>query len=68
MLSWWRRRKERQQQIIRDADNLMTLFGDRAYSEALARARREGADAGTGLPCGGRCASGCCSEPRGLPA
>jgi hypothetical protein len=32
---------ERQQQVIRDADNLMALFGDGAYSEALARARRE---------------------------
>jgi hypothetical protein len=27
MLSWWRQRKERQQQVIRDADNLMALFG-----------------------------------------
>jgi archaeosine-15-forming tRNA-guanine transglycosylase len=41
MLSWGRRRKERQQQVIREADNLMALFGDGAYSEALARARRE---------------------------
>ena len=41
MLSWWRRRKERQQQVNRDADNLVALFGDGAYSEALARARNE---------------------------
>jgi hypothetical protein len=33
MLSWWRQRKERQQQVIRDADNLVVpvwrarLFG-----------------------------------------
>ena len=25
MLSWWRRRKERQQQVVRDADNLMVI-------------------------------------------
>jgi hypothetical protein len=37
MLSWWRQRKERQQQVVRDADNLMAPFGNRAYSEALAR-------------------------------
>ena len=41
MLSWWRRRKERQLQVIRDADNVMALFGHRANSEALARARHE---------------------------
>lgn len=41
MLSWWRRRKECEQQVIRDADNLMVLFGERTYSEALARARHE---------------------------
>ncbi len=41
MLSWWRRRKERQQQVIRDADNLMALFGEWAYFEALARTRHE---------------------------
>jgi hypothetical protein len=41
MLSWWRRRKEREQQVIRDADNLEALFGDGAYSEAVARARLE---------------------------
>ena len=41
MLSWWRQRKERQLQVIRDADNLMALFGHRAYSEALAPARHE---------------------------
>jgi hypothetical protein len=41
MFSWWRRRKERRQQVIRDADNLMALFGDRAYAEALRRARHE---------------------------
>ena len=35
MLSWWRRRKQRQQQVIRDADNLMALYGERAYSAAL---------------------------------
>jgi hypothetical protein len=39
MLSWWHRRKERRQQVSRDADNLMAPFGERAYSEALARAR-----------------------------
>ena len=38
MLSWWRRRKERKQQVVRDADNLMALLGERAYFEALARA------------------------------
>jgi hypothetical protein len=41
MLSWWRQRKERQQQVDRDTDDLMALFGERAYSEALARARHE---------------------------
>ena len=41
MLSWWHRRKERQKQVSRDADNLMALFGDDAYPEALARARHE---------------------------
>ena len=41
MLSWWRRRKARQQKVIRDADNLMALFGERAYFEALARAQHE---------------------------
>ena len=41
MLTWWHRRKERQQQVIRDADNLVALFGDGAYSEALTRARHE---------------------------
>jgi hypothetical protein len=41
MLSWWRQRKERQQQVSRDSDNLMAQFGDRTYSEALARARHE---------------------------
>jgi hypothetical protein len=41
MFSWWRRRNERQKQVIRDADNLMALFGERAYFEALARAHRE---------------------------
>jgi hypothetical protein len=41
MLSWWRRRKERQQQVLRDADNLLALFGERAYFEALARAQHE---------------------------
>lgn len=30
-----------QQQVIRDADKLIALFGDRAYSEALVRARHE---------------------------
>jgi hypothetical protein len=40
MLFWWRRRKERKQQVIGDADNLMALYGERAYSAALARARR----------------------------
>jgi hypothetical protein len=42
MLTWWRRRKERQQQVNRDADNLMALFGERAYSAALARAPERG--------------------------
>ena len=47
MLSWWRRqRKERQQQVIRDANNLLALFGDGAYCEALARARREDENGG----------------------
>lgn len=41
MLSWWRRRKEPQQQVIRDADILMALLGEHAYSEAPTRARRE---------------------------
>ena len=41
MLTSWRRRKERQQQVSRDADNLMALFGDGAYSAALTRARHE---------------------------
>ena len=41
MFTWWRRRKERQKQVIRDADNLMALFGDGAYSEARGRARHE---------------------------
>lgn len=41
MLRWWRRRRERRQQVVRDADNLEALFGDRAYSVALARARLE---------------------------
>ena len=41
MLTWWRRRKERQQQVIRDADNLMALFGEGAYSATLSRARHE---------------------------
>lgn len=41
MLTWWRQRKDRQQQVTRDADNLVALFGDGAYSEALARARHE---------------------------
>jgi hypothetical protein len=41
MLSWFHRRKERQQQVVRDADNLMALFGERAYFEALARAQHE---------------------------
>jgi hypothetical protein len=42
------------QQVIRDADNLASLFGDGAYSEALARARREVENAlipVIGLPC-----------------
>jgi hypothetical protein len=30
MLCWWRRRKERQQQVVRDADNLVA-FGNGAY-------------------------------------
>lgn len=34
MLTWWRRRRERQKQVIRDADNLMALFGEGTYSEA----------------------------------
>jgi hypothetical protein len=41
MPSWWRQRKERHQQVSRDADNLMALFGERACSAALARARHE---------------------------
>ena len=41
MLTWWHGRKERQQQVLRDADNLLALFGDAAYSEALARVRQE---------------------------
>ena len=41
MLNWWHRCKERQQQVLRDADNLVALFGNGAYSEALARARHE---------------------------
>lgn len=41
MWSWWRQRKERGQQVLRDADNLMALFGSRAYSAALDRARHE---------------------------
>ena len=39
MFGYWRKRKERQQLVIRDADNLMALYGDRAYSVALARAQ-----------------------------
>lgn len=46
MLAWWRRRKERQQQVIRNADNLMALFGDCAYSAALSRARHEDENGG----------------------
>lgn len=42
MFSWWRERNERQMQVIRDADNLMALYGERAYSAAMARARHEG--------------------------
>ena len=41
MLAWWRRRKERQRQVIKDADNLTALFGDAAYSAALGRAQHE---------------------------
>jgi hypothetical protein len=41
MWSWWRQRKECEQQVLRDADNLMALFGNRAYSAALDRARHE---------------------------
>jgi hypothetical protein len=41
MLFWWRRRKEGQQQVVRDADNLVALYGERDYSKALARARHE---------------------------
>jgi hypothetical protein len=41
MWSLWRRRKERRQQVIRYAINLMALYGERAYSAALARARHE---------------------------
>ena len=49
MLAWWLRRKQRQQHVIRDADNLMALFGDGAYSEALARARSRPAGAKKGM-------------------
>jgi hypothetical protein len=41
MWSWWRQRKVSQQQVIRDADNLMALYGEGAYSAALARARHD---------------------------
>jgi hypothetical protein len=41
MWSYFRQRRARQEQVIRDADNLMALFGDRAYSAALSRARHE---------------------------
>jgi hypothetical protein len=41
MWSYFRQRRARQEQVIRDADNLLALFGDRAYSAALARARHE---------------------------
>jgi hypothetical protein len=41
MLSWWRQRKGRKQQVFRDANNLVALYGERAYSAALARARNE---------------------------
>lgn len=41
MWGWWRRRKSREEQAIRDADNLMALFGDGAYGAALERARHE---------------------------
>lgn len=41
MWGWWRRRKAREQQAVRDADNLMALFGDGAYWAALERARHE---------------------------
>jgi hypothetical protein len=40
MQSWWRRRKERQQQVSRDADNLIALFGVGAYRPAW-QARHE---------------------------
>jgi hypothetical protein len=50
MLSWWRQRSERQQQVIRDAENLMALFGDQAYAESLRRARHE--DETGGSPAG----------------
>jgi len=39
LFSWRRRRKKCQQQVIRDADNLMPLFRDRAYAEAVARSQ-----------------------------
>ncbi len=37
MWGYWYKRKERQQQVIRDADNLVALYGARAYSVALCR-------------------------------
>jgi hypothetical protein len=51
MLSWWRRRKERQQQVSQDADNLIVLFSERAYSAALARARHEDENEGDPSHC-----------------
>jgi len=44
MISLGRQRSERQQQVIRDADNLVALFGDGAYVEALRRDDENGAD------------------------
>ena len=41
MISWWRRSKERQKQNIRDADNLVALFGDGAVRKPLGKPRHE---------------------------
>jgi hypothetical protein len=63
MLSWWRRRKERQQQVLRDADNLIALFGERAYFEALARASYDDEDERNSRGCcGGHCPRWLCDD------
>lgn len=56
MLSWWRQRKERQQQVIRDADNLVAMVSDaiRKLSGEPGMRMLPAAIPATGLPCVGR--------------